>query len=776
MANLSNINNVLRVSTNLRVGINTDAASYALEIGGTNSGIKLKNSAADGKVYSLLSDTSGNFQIYDDAATSGRLVISSGGDATFAGTISSKDISIKQADDSGFDGGLTIERSANTQKVHIGMDGGAVNFNSPGGLSYKFRNNGTEKFTVNGSGNATFAGNVGVSGKTPTFGLTLAQGSGAGNKIAWTDVTPTFAASIYANNTNDKLTFATKNASNAETVALEIDTSQNATFAGNVGIGDSAHGTASLTLKNTSQHIRFENNGEFAFVSVLSTGELDIFGHGTDETINFRTGTGSGTIAMSVVGSNVGIGTDNPIAKLHVYQNDTAVDTTAGITIEQDGTGDSALSFLLTATKRWRLGIDNNDSDKFKISDSTNLAASNRLTIDTSGNVGIGTTSPSAPLEVAAGNGRIVCSQIITGTAFMLTNNGYATFGSTSSSVPIAFSIDGDSSTPEMAIDTSGNVAIRNGKLSIGQSSENNIAYTTGETWIGSNGLRYNSGSDTFARTSASSQAAMMVLTTTADVEFYTQPSTSDTGTYPLNPKMVIKGDGKVGIGTDSPAQSLDTTGKIRVRDGGNTTIPSIQMGASGVDGLSTPSTNDIAFITNSTEKMRIRSGGNFHVGTGAGTLLSGGKIVSSFDGTINNGMLVENRATGTASQNMIVFTRNASEVGSIASTNTTTTYVTSSSDKRLKKNINVWEENVLDKFKNIKPKQFHFNNQNDLEEKTKGYIAQNEVDKFPEAYPLKYHEESKEDRYQFNPSGMTVYLMKAIQELEARIKKLENN
>ena len=35
----------------------------------------------------------------------------------------------------------------------------------------------------------------------------------------------------------------------------------------------------------------------------------------------------------------------------------------------------------------------------------------------------------------------------------------------------------------------------------------------------------------------------------------------------------VIKGDGKVGIGTDSPAQSLDTTGKIRVRDGGNTTI-----------------------------------------------------------------------------------------------------------------------------------------------------------------------------------------------------------
>ena len=97
-----------------------------------------------------------------------RLTISATGAATFSGTLSSKDISIVQADDSGFDGGLTIRRSVNTQKVHIGMDGGAVNFNSPGGLSYKFRNNGTEKFTVDGSGNATFAGNVVIGKQTTT--------------------------------------------------------------------------------------------------------------------------------------------------------------------------------------------------------------------------------------------------------------------------------------------------------------------------------------------------------------------------------------------------------------------------------------------------------------------------------------------------------------------------------------------------------------------------------------------------------------------------------
>jgi hypothetical protein len=75
--------------------------------------------------------------------------------------------------------------------------------------------------------------------------------------------------------------------------------------------------------------------------------------------------------------------------------------------------------------------------------------------------------------------------------------------------------------------------------------------------------------------------------------------------------KFQINENGNVGIGTTSPAQSLDTTGKIRVRDGGNTTIPSIQMGPSGIDGLSLPATNTIAFITNSTERMRIDSSGN---------------------------------------------------------------------------------------------------------------------------------------------------------------------
>ena len=105
--------------------------------------------------------------------------------------------------------------------------------------------------------------------------------------------------------------------------------------------------------------------------------------------------------------------------------------------------------------------------------------------------------------------------------------------------------------------------------------------------------------------------------------------------------------------------------------------------------------------------------------------------------------------------------------------TNTATTFSTSSSDERLKKNIVDWNESVLPKFLALEPKQFHFNKQDDSEEKNKGYIAQKEVDNFPEVYQL--DGEDDDARYGFHPMEMTPYLMKAIKELVEKNKELEN-
>jgi hypothetical protein len=121
---------------------------------------------------------------------------------------------------------------------------------------------------------------------------------------------------------------------------------------------------------------------------------------------------------------------------------------------------------------------------------------------------------------------------------------------------------------------------------------------------------------------------------------------------------------------------------------------------------------------------------------------------------------------------------------GSVSSSGgNNTNFNTSWSDSRRKKNFENWNEEVLPLFKTLEPKKFNFTHEDDGTEKTKGYVAQDVVNKFPEAYPLLDDTEVDEQRYMFNPSGMTVYLMKALQEeiakreaLEARIAALEGS
>ena len=88
------------------------------------------------------------------------------------------------------------------------------------------------------------------------------------------------------------------------------------------------------------------------------------------------------------MGANVGIGTTNPTTPIHIFQNNSTTDTTNGLLVEQDGTGDAVVQFLLSGTKRWMMGIDNSDSDKFKIVHGvSDLGSNNVLHLDTSNNL-----------------------------------------------------------------------------------------------------------------------------------------------------------------------------------------------------------------------------------------------------------------------------------------------------------------------------------------------------------------------------------------------------
>jgi hypothetical protein len=112
--------------------------------------------------------------------------------------------------------------------------------------------------------------------------------------------------------------------------------------------------------------------------------------------------------------------------------------------------------------------------------------------------------------------------------------------------------------------------------------------------------------------------------------------------------------------------------------------------------------------------------------------------------------------------------------VGFISISSSGTSYGSGSSDVNTKKNIEAWSENVLSKFKSLTPKLFNFNWEADDTPKHKGYIAQNEVNKFPEAYPKNSLTDCDNEFYTFTPTDMTVYLMKGLKEAAERIETLE--
>jgi len=163
-------------------------------------------------------------------------------------------------------------------------------------------------------------------------------------------------------------------------------------------------------------------------------------------------------------------------------------------------------------------------------------------------------------------------------------------------------------------------------------------------------------------------------------------------------------------------------------------------------------------------ERMRLDSGGRLCIGMNA-------SVNSSKLNIGQNGSHITCRSFDTGTYNSVIFRSANTNIGRISFNSGAVAYNNTMSDRSLKKNFETWNENVLDLFKNINPQKFNFIHQSDETNKTKGFIAQEMVDSFPEAY-TKGDEE--DDKYAFNPSGMVVYLMKAIQELEAEVAALK--
>ena len=164
---------------------------------------------------------------------------------------------------------------------------------------------------------------------------------------------------------------------------------------------------ASELLKNTTDTL----TGDLTVTGTLTAQDLHVqevtssvvFSSGSNKFGALSTDTQKFTGSLEVNGSShhllgdVGIGTAGPETALHLYTSGTS---NKQLMIDQGSTGDAVMSFRLAGVSEYVMGIDNSDSDKFKIANSGNVGTSTLLTIDSSGNVGIGTNSPDAKLHI----------------------------------------------------------------------------------------------------------------------------------------------------------------------------------------------------------------------------------------------------------------------------------------------------------------------------------------------------------------------------------------
>jgi hypothetical protein len=463
---------------------------------------------------------------------------------------------------------------------------------------------GSERFGVRKDGQGYFAGNVGIGTNTPATSLSVVTNTTIHNGMRVTNNSTTqFAgaglqmlgpsaagsqggAAIYYFNTTVggtqgalgiaqlssggifQRSLATYDFNAQYWAFLTSDTERmRITSAGNVGIGTSAP-AARLDVSGTSR-----NRLDLSSVTaswVTTNAAANAYAEIAHDALAHRWLISSANAMVLNTSGNVGIGTSSPGARLDV--NAGALGGTAGNTLDlsrffgQTGGNQRTLTTTLvrnsngsdwtTTTMRLQAVVDATNSTyvDFSPNGTHDLAfgslGSERMRITSAGNVGIGTTNPSERLDTGTGNIRTQ--------ALIISGNQHLLYSADANTLGLRIGAAG----PFYGIGTTGSNNMRFNNASGGDmlfaiaATERMRIANTGEvligTTVGGRTVCVNS-SDTWLRLSNPSRSWLLGMGVTNSFFIWDE---SGGGA-----RLMIDTSGNVGIGTTVPSRRLDVVG-----------------------------------------------------------------------------------------------------------------------------------------------------------------------------------------------------------------------
>ena len=238
--------------------------------------------------------------------------------------------------------------------------------------------------------------------------LQASSATGGDPFVLWHTDSTGWAAGI-DNSDSDKWKLSQANSLSGTVFAITIDTSSNTVFGGDVSVSrDNSGGTVLGTVSNSNNANAASHAQILASVGGASAGDPSLrfnvsgvvdwtLGADNSDSDSFKISksTALGTNDYLIVDTSGGVSI--PVGALTLSKNNTstqlivientnnansAAASTILLSVGGSSAGDAKIRFNVAGVTDWVIGLDNSDSDKFKISRDSNLGTSDIITID----------------------------------------------------------------------------------------------------------------------------------------------------------------------------------------------------------------------------------------------------------------------------------------------------------------------------------------------------------------------------------------------------------